>query len=154
MAQGHGFGTEISRTGSISGNGCTQILQTQHGLFPHSKIEVKPTLSELITVFPVQYGGIHGFFSSEGVRGFSAELGSVVLLPVRTPSGSPLENERVFPPFTVHPNCFICMHQGRHLSPWRLHAFHQHASPFLGQELRNNNINGTCSFGIIIKYYS
>jgi hypothetical protein len=39
----------------------------------------------------VQYGGIHGFFSSEGVRGFSAELGSVVLLRARTPSGSPLE---------------------------------------------------------------
>jgi hypothetical protein len=39
-------------------------------------------------------------------------------------------------PLTVHPGHFIRMHQGRHLSPWRLHAFHQHASPFLGQELR------------------
>jgi hypothetical protein len=41
----------------------------------------------------VQYGYIHGFFSSEGVRGFSAELGSVVLLRTRTPSGSPLKRE-------------------------------------------------------------
>jgi hypothetical protein len=39
----------------------------------------------------VQYGGIHGFFSSEGVRGFSTEFGSVVLLRARTPSGSLLE---------------------------------------------------------------
>jgi hypothetical protein len=33
MAQVHDFGMEISCTGSISGNGCTQILQTQHWIF-------------------------------------------------------------------------------------------------------------------------
>ena len=32
-SHGHSFGTEISCTGSISGSGCTWILQTQHGLF-------------------------------------------------------------------------------------------------------------------------
>jgi hypothetical protein len=81
--------------------------------------------------FLVQYGGIHGFFSSQKVyEVFSAELASVVLLRAHTPSGSPLPM-RECTPFTVHPNCFIRMHQGRHLSPWRLHAFHQHASPSL-----------------------
>jgi uncharacterized protein YfaT (DUF1175 family) len=29
----------------------------------------------------------------------------------------------------AHLGCFICMHQGGHLSPLELHAFHQHASP-------------------------
>jgi DNA helicase HerA-like ATPase len=41
--------------------------------------------------FMVQYGGIHGFFSSEGVQGFSAELTSVVLIRAHTPSGSLLQ---------------------------------------------------------------
>jgi hypothetical protein len=40
--------------------------------------------------FLVQYRGIHGFFSSEGVQGFSVELMSVVLIRAHTPSGSPL----------------------------------------------------------------
>jgi hypothetical protein len=56
----HGFGTEILCTGSISGSGCTRILQTQHGLF-RFKTEVKPALSESTTGF---------WFSTEVYTGF------------------------------------------------------------------------------------
>jgi hypothetical protein len=92
--------------------------------------EVKPALSELITVFWFSTEVYTGFSVQKVYEVFSAELVSVVLLRAHTPSGSPLPM-RECTPFTVHPNCFIRMHQGRHLSPWRLHAFHQHASPSL-----------------------
>jgi hypothetical protein len=45
-------------------------------------------------------------------------LGSVRIQPIRW-NGNPL--------LTAHPGHFICMHQGRHLSPMELHSFHQHA---------------------------
>jgi hypothetical protein len=96
--------------------------------------EVKPALSESITGF---------WFSTEVYTGFSVQKVYEVFLQSSRQSycSEPIHpqavcsHERVSP-FTVHPNCFIRMHQGRHLSPWRLHAFHQHASPSLGQELR------------------
>jgi hypothetical protein len=59
-SQCHGFGTEILRTGSISGSGCTRILHTQHGLFQF-KNRGEPTLSESNTSF---------WFSTEVYTGF------------------------------------------------------------------------------------
>jgi hypothetical protein len=90
MAQGHCFRIEISHKGSISGSGCTQILQTQHEIFSNSN-KGETGSFRIDYRLLIQYSGIHGFFSSEGVRGFSTELGSVILLKARTPSGNLLE---------------------------------------------------------------
>jgi hypothetical protein len=92
------------------------------------------------------------FSDHRDTRRISTELGSFVLLRAHTCSGSSIEWEKEPP----------------HSPPW---SFYSHAPgltlvaletacvppariTFLGQELRIKNLNGTCSFGIIIKYYS
>jgi hypothetical protein len=92
------------------------------------------------------------FSDHRDARRFSAELGTVVLLRARTRSGSPIEWKKEPPrgppwPFYSHaPGSTLVALETACVPPARI--------TFLGQELRIKNINGTCSFGIIIKYYS
>jgi hypothetical protein len=107
MAQGHGFGTEISRTGSISGSGCTRILQTQHGLFPDSNRGETGSF-RIDHSFLVQYGGIHGFFQFRRCTRFfcRARVSRTAQSPY--PSGSPLPSECVPPSRSTQTVLFAC----------------------------------------------
>jgi hypothetical protein len=92
------------------------------------------------------------FSDHRDARRFSAEIGSVVLLRARTCSSSSIEWEKEPPhgppwPFYSHaPRSTLVALETACVPPAHI--------TFLGQELRIKIINGTSSFGIIIKYYS
>jgi hypothetical protein len=72
--------------------------------------------------------GVHGFLTTNTGFLFCVGItpGSLAdwlpFIPLRTVGSNGSE-----PPLTAYFVCFICMHQGRHLSPWELHAFHPYA---------------------------